>query len=84
MPRDGSITFGDLVDQLDDRLGRYSLKRLILARGRDGKLAEWIEEMTRGCPHRISPGLANACGARCPELTASFGGQGGGEPPGAA
>jgi hypothetical protein len=57
-------------------LGRYSLKRLILARGRDGKLTEWIEEMTRDCPHRVSPGLANACGARCPELTVGFGGRG--------
>lgn len=44
MPRDGSMIFGDLIDQLDqlaitcpkcDRLGRYSLKRLILARGRE-------------------------------------------------
>ena len=47
MPHDGSITFGDLESRLEhvelacpkcDRLGRYSLKRLILARGRDGKL----------------------------------------------
>lgn len=43
MPRDGSITFGDLIGQLEylaiicpkcDRLGRNSLKRLVLARGR--------------------------------------------------
>jgi hypothetical protein len=47
MPRDSSVTFGDLESRLEHielacpkcgLLGRYSLKRLILARGRDGKL----------------------------------------------
>jgi hypothetical protein len=93
MPRDGSLTFGDIENRLEhlelacpkcDLLGRYSIKRLLLARGRDSKVTDWIDEMTRDCPHRVSPGLAQACGAHCPELRASFGGQGGGEPPGAA
>jgi hypothetical protein len=77
MPRDGSITFGDLIGQLDhleiacpkcDRLGRYSVRRLALQHGRDGKLTDWIGRMTKDCPRRQSPGLADGCGVRCPDL----------------
>jgi hypothetical protein len=28
-------------------LGRYSVKRMILTRGRAGKLTDWIDEMAR-------------------------------------
>lgn len=67
------MTFGDLDGRLEHleiacarcgRLGRYSLKRLILARGRNGKLPDWIDEMTRECPQRVSPGLAQAMSTR--------------------
>jgi hypothetical protein len=47
MPRDGSITFSDLIGRLDalkvacnkcGRFGQYSLARLIERHGRDGKV----------------------------------------------
>jgi hypothetical protein len=72
------MTFGDLIGQLThleitcpkcDRLGRYSVRRLALQHGRDGKLTDWINLMTRDCPSKNSPGLADACGARCPDLS---------------
>lgn len=78
MPRDGSITFGDLIGQLDhleiacpkcDRLGRYSVRRLALQHGREGKLTDWIASMTTDCPRKQSVGLSDACGARCRDLT---------------
>jgi hypothetical protein len=93
MPRDGALTFGDLDSRLDHLelacpkcglLGRYSVKRLILARGRNGKVLDWIDEMTLDCPHRVLPGLASACGARCPDLTARVGGRDGPGPDNAA
>jgi hypothetical protein len=49
MPRDGALTFGDLIGQLDhleiacpkcDRLGRYSVRRLALQYGRDFRLTD--------------------------------------------
>jgi hypothetical protein len=78
MPRDGSMTFGDRIDQLEylaitcpkcERLGRYSVRRLALQYGREGKLTDWINLMTKDCPCKHSPGLADACGARCPDLS---------------
>jgi hypothetical protein len=77
MPRDGSLTFDDLIGQLThleiacpkcDRLGRYSVRRLALQYGREGKLTDWINLMTRDCPRKNSPGLADPCGAQCPDL----------------
>jgi hypothetical protein len=50
-----------------DRLGRYSVRRLALQYGREGKLTDWINLMTKECPRRQSSGLADACGAQCPE-----------------
>jgi hypothetical protein len=89
VPRDGALTLGDLESRLEhielaspkcDRLSRYSLKGLSLARAR-----RQAHRMDRGDDARLSaPGLARArqCGAaHCPELTASFGGQGGPKPP---
>ena len=77
MPRDGARTFGDLIGQLDhleiicpkcDRLGRYLVHRLAMEHGPDFKLPDWIALMTRDCPRRQSPGLADACAAQCPGL----------------
>jgi hypothetical protein len=68
MGRDGALTFGDLIGQLDhleiacpkcDRLGRYSVRRLALQYGRDGKLTDWIDLMTTDCPRKQSPGRAD-------------------------
>jgi hypothetical protein len=58
MPRDGAITFGDLVGKLDvlavecpkcERRGRYAVRRLIEAHGQAG-------------------GISDRCAARCPDL----------------
>ncbi len=55
MPRDGAITFGDLVGKLDalnvacdkcGRKGRYPVARLIKQRGRDGKVVDLLAEIT--------------------------------------
>ena len=60
MPRDGAIIFSDLIGKLDlirvacDKCGRdgcYGLNRLIERRGRDAKLVDWLDELTR-LPHR--------------------------------
>jgi len=75
--RGGARTFGDLIGQLDhleivcpkcDRLGRYLVHRLAMQHGPDFKLPDWIALMTRDCPRRRSPGLADACAAQCPGL----------------
>ena len=77
MPRNGSIAFGDLIGELEHlaiacpkchRLGRYSVRRLALQYGRDFKLTDWIGLMTKDCPRKNSPGLADGCGVRCPDL----------------
>jgi hypothetical protein len=77
MPRDGALTFGDLIGQLDhleiacpkcDRVGRYSVRRLALQHGRAGKLTDWVGLMTKDCPRKQSRGLADGCGVRCPDL----------------
>jgi hypothetical protein len=77
MPRDGAVTFGDLLGRLDrlhlvcrkcNRLDRYPVHGLATAHGHGFKISDWISDMTRDCPRRRSPGLADACGATCPGL----------------
>ena len=77
MPRDGAIIFGDLVGKLDvlrvscekcGRDGRYILHRLIVKRGRDAKLIDWLDELTAECPKKIARNMNDPCGARCPQL----------------
>jgi len=77
MSRDGAITFADLVGRLDhlelvcvkcDRHSRYAVRRLIERHGADAKIPDWKAEVTRDCPRRQSPGLADACAAQCPGL----------------
>jgi hypothetical protein len=55
MPRDGAIIFSDLIGKLDvlrvacdtcKRDGCYGLSRLIDKRGRDGKVIDWLDEIT--------------------------------------
>jgi hypothetical protein len=77
MPRDGAITFGDLVGKLDllavacekcGRSGRYSVHRLIEQRGRDGKIIDWKDGITADCPRRKAANYSDQCAARCPDL----------------
>ena len=77
MPRDGAITFGDLVGELGvlhvscekcGRDGHYILARLIRKRGRNAKIIDWIDELTAECPKRVAHNMNDPCGVRCPVL----------------
>ena len=77
MPRDGATILADLIGKLDvlrvtcDKCGRggvYQLQRLILQRGRDAKLIDWLDELTADCPKKIARNMNDPCGARCPDL----------------
>jgi hypothetical protein len=77
MPRDGAIIFSDLIGKLDllragcDKCGRdgsYGLSRLINKRGRDGKVIDWLDEITAECPKKAARNMNDPCGAKCPEL----------------
>ena len=77
MPRDGAITFGDLVGQVDyleiacpkcERTGRYSVRRLALTYGRHATVPNWIAELTKDCPRRIAGRFDDQCAVRCPGL----------------
>ena len=59
MPREGAITFRDLVGKLTvlriegekcGRSGQYRLDRLIMRSGIDAKLFDWSGEITADCP----------------------------------
>jgi hypothetical protein len=50
------------------RGGRYSVRRLALEHGRDGRLTDWLSDVTKDCPRKASPGLADPCGAQIPDL----------------
>jgi hypothetical protein len=77
MPRDGAIIFGDLTGKLPvlhvscskcGRAGHYLLFRLIKARGRDGKVIDWLDEVTADCLKKRAGNMSDQCGARCPDL----------------
>jgi hypothetical protein len=77
MPRDGAIIFSDLIGKLDvlrvrcEKCGRdgcYGLNRLIKARGRDGKVIDWLGELTADCPKKLARNMSDQCAARCPDL----------------
>jgi hypothetical protein len=72
MPRDGAIIFSDLTGKLGvlrvtcekcRRDGRYILPRLIRNRGRDGKVIDWLDELTAECPKKIARNMNDPCGA---------------------
>jgi hypothetical protein len=76
-PRDGAIIFGDLIGKLDvlnvacdkcGRAGRYPLQRLIDDRGRNGKVIDWLDELTAECPKKFAHNMNDPCGARCQQL----------------
>jgi hypothetical protein len=71
MPPDGSMTPRDLIGQLYllrvecdkcGRRGRYSIASLVDKIGLDGKLTDWLHQLTRDW------GLPDPCGATCPDL----------------
>jgi hypothetical protein len=77
MPRDGSITFGDLIGKLDVlrvncdkcwRAASYSVAGLIERHGRNGKLTAWLAHVSRDCLRRKSIDMSDQCGAKMPDL----------------
>jgi hypothetical protein len=77
MPRDGAITFRDLIGNLGvpriscekcGRAGRYPLSRLIRARGLDAKVIDLLDEPTVECPKKSANNTSDQCAARCPDL----------------
>jgi hypothetical protein len=76
MPRDGAIIFSDLIGKLDvvvvcskcQRGGAYRLERLILSRGGDAKIIDWLDELSADCPKKSARNMNDQCGARCPDL----------------
>ncbi len=77
MSRDGAVIFGDLIGKLDvlyvhcpkcSRAGRYWVQHLIEEREANGKLVDWLDEITADCPKNLTHNMNDACGARCPDL----------------
>jgi hypothetical protein len=77
MHRDIAITFNDLIGKLDvlrvscekcGREGSYPLNGLIDRRGRDGKVIDWLDEVTAECPNKIAHDTNDPCEARCLDL----------------
>lgn len=78
MPRDGAITFNDLIGKIEvlrvrcekcGRDGRYILFRLIRKHGRYAKVIDWLDELTADCPKRVANSMNDQCGVRCPDLS---------------
>jgi hypothetical protein len=76
MPRDGAITFRDIVGKLDvitvqcdqcGRFGRYHVERLIERYGIDANLFEW--EPAADCPRKVARNEHDPCGVRFPYLS---------------
>jgi hypothetical protein len=77
MPSDRAIIFSDLIGKLDvlrvscekcGREGSYQLNGLIDRRGRDGKVIDWLDEVTAECPKKIARDMNDPCGAQCRDL----------------
>ena len=55
-----------------DKCGRdgcYGLAKLIDKRGRNGKIVDWLEELTADCPKKKSLlNMSDRCGAKCPQM----------------
>ena len=77
------IIFADLIGKLDvlyvhcpkcSRAGHYRVRRLIDERGLDGKLIDWLDEITADCPKKVAHkkkvahNMNDPCGARFPDL----------------
>jgi hypothetical protein len=77
VPGDGPIIFADLLGKLDvlyvhcskcGRAGRYCVQHLIDERGRDGRVIDWLDEITVDCPKKRTHDFNDQCAARCPDL----------------
>ena len=77
MPRDGATILSDLIGKLDavrvrcercGRNGRYRLERLIADRGTNGKIVDWLDELTADCSIKQAQNWGDRCAARCPDL----------------
>ena len=77
MPPDGAIIFSDLIGKLEvlrvtcekcGRDGRYSLTFLVVDRGRDAKVIDWLDELTAECPKKIARNMNDQFGAKCLQL----------------
>jgi hypothetical protein len=42
--------------------------RLIEQRGRNGKVIDWLAEITADCPKKQAGNMSDQCAARCPDL----------------
>jgi hypothetical protein len=81
MPGDDSITLRDLIGKLQmlrvecnkcDRHGQYYVDQLFVRLGPDAKLTDCLHKLTADCPRKRSSGLADACGAWCPDFVGLF------------
>lgn len=81
MPRDGPVTFGDLIGKLNalsvacekcGRSGRYQLHNLIEERGRDAIVSDWLEALTAHCPKKKAHDWNDQCAVRCLDLPKAF------------
>ena len=77
MPRDGAIIFGDLDGKISalrvecatcTRAGQYWIARLIEQRGREGKVTDFLAEVSADCPRHAAGRMTDQCGVRCPDL----------------
>ena len=79
MPRHGAVVFGDLEDKLEvlqvacskcERRGQYPVARLIERYGRDAKLVDWKDQITRTVRggHKARVVVMDQCGAHFPDL----------------
>ena len=78
MPFEDSLTPTDLANkglhvlrvecEKCGRAGLYRVTTLAKQICPHGKLTDWLYNLTRDCPRKNSPGLADPCGARCPDL----------------
>jgi hypothetical protein len=50
-----------------DREGSYRVNGLIGTRG-DGKIIDWLNELTADCPKKSAHSMNDPCGAPCPDL----------------
>jgi len=53
-----------------DREGSYQVNGLIGTRG-DGKIIDWLDELTADCPKKSAHSMNDPCGAPCLDLKVS-------------
>jgi hypothetical protein len=67
--RRARITAGSLSIAATDTLDScYGLSRPIDKRGRDGKVIDWLDELTTGCLKKQARNINDTCGVKRPEL----------------